>query len=160
MRPQSLSSPLVIAVLFPAFPCATRSEIVPGVTPHAQLHADLRLAILPAAVPGVAHLVKNLMENGVHILHGVISLAKIRFLDILAVCLVLAKLLHGFLTEIPARITTHPAGARGWRIDRLAARLWIFIRPCKITPPMKTAIAPQPIPVMSAVRPGQFAVPI
>ena len=100
------------------------------------------------------------MENGVHILHGVISLAKIRFPDILAVCLVLAKLLHGFLTEIPARITTHPAGARGWRIDCLAARLWVFVCLCKITTPMKAAIAPQTMPMMPAVRPGQFALSI
>lgn len=74
--------------------------------------------------------------------------------------LIPAKLLHGFLAEMPARIAAHPAGTRGRRIDHLAARLWVFIRLRKIAAPMKTTIAPQSIPMMPAVRAGQFAVSI
>jgi hypothetical protein len=88
------------------------------------------------------------------------SLAKIRFPDTFAIRLILAKLLHGFLTEMPPWITAHPAGTWGRRIDCLTARLWIFVRPRKIPVPMKTAITPQPMPMMPAVRPGQFALSI
>lgn len=93
------------------------------------------------------------MENGVPILHGV-SLAKIGFPDAFAVRLVLAKLLHGFFTEIPARIAAHPAGAGSWRIDHLAERFLVPLSSSKIHPPMKTTIAPQTMAMMPAHRAG------
>ena len=91
----------------------------------------------------------------------VISSTKIWFSDFAyTIRLILAKLLQGFLAEIPTRIAAHPAGTRGRRIDHLSAKLWVFVCLRKIAAPMKTTIAPQSIPVMPAVRPGQFAASI